>query len=303
MKKYIFLVVSIFILFLSFNSCDYPEDICGGPGDYPYDPFTAGVDVSIDRFLTLNVSKPPSYPQLCADENYIYIPVDNKILIFTEDLTLDRTITIDASVDLSVDLSVYQFTGSGLFVHDNKVVMDNYFVIKQDNEIIDVKVIYLQMNKDGTNRKLVTFSEDKYGYIDYNVISKKVMIFSKEDGGDKKVSEYEYDNLTENYVFDNSYDLFSNILVYKYRFNENTVWNLFLGGGEEGLVSELSQYAYEYIDNKIIVDSTPLDLIQLNYLHMAGTSDFAIVGDYIWLLSQKDEHNNTYRIMKVKPLP
>ena len=329
MKRRYFFLYLFFIIFLFLSAWCEPTD---SPVKWEYSPKKAGVEVLLNETFYFNDNE--YYPKMSTDENFVYVFLENKIIKLNKNnLTINSEILIDPIIDLSVDMDTYKYVkdgvygvyggyggyagygiyklgtyggyaGYGMITHNNKIVIYNHFVIMKDDKIIDTMIKYLQMDKDGNNKKLLTFNEVGFVIaIDYNVINEKVMMFSIPDGKNKRiVYEYSYNNATELYTFDNSYDCGWDTN----RYNGCITWGIYQRTGVHGFYGQLYKYRYEYGDGYYIIKRPEIKDIKTHYLHVGMLSDIAIDGDYLWLLSEGwwDKTTSSYccQLMKVKPL-
>lgn len=217
-------------------------------------------------------------------------------MLNNNDFSIHNKIIIDASTDLSVDTSTYNYStkrfSNGLITHNDKIVIYNYF---NNNIVVSPLLKYLQMDKDGSNKQLLTFNEiNDIQSITYNSSNSKIMIF-----GQVNDAEYIYDNGTKLYIFDNTYNYVGyNWNIIGKRFDSNIVWQ------KEEIdpvgASSLSKYNNEYNNGRLIISEQKLKEIYLHKLNF-HISDFIIDGEYLWLLSERTG-DGKYKLMKVKPL-
>ncbi len=338
MKKIYFLYIALIISLLFLLSGCYPPVIPEGDDKYSeYSPEKAGVEVLLDEIIPINMPNPPDSPLFSKCDTYIYLFFENKILKFEINnlSTIHSEISIDHSSDLSVDTTIYKYERSGMITHNNKIVLNIHF---SKIDAVDSKLTkYLQMDRDGNNKKLVTFNESAIiSYTHYNDSNGKIMLLSRQD----IILEYTYDeSMAEPYTLEETYEWDGSMASVRGIFNENLFYHSFdsFGGytfhfsympvptanyiesSEDRAIAPPEilymqpslppptayLYIYEYDYTTSSKPSKLLKTIDLGYLNIFEVSDIAIDGEYIWVLSKRT-HNNTignyFKIVKIKPL-
>ncbi len=292
MKKYLCFIFFIPLLFVLSCEKPIPHDI---PEDYEYDPEKAGVDVLLNKQVKLDSSLSP---MLAKDGNCIYLFDGYKIFVLNSDLNLSNTITIDIVIDLSVDISTYEYLSYGIIAHNDKIVTYSRFIIRDSNNtIVSSQTKYLQINSDSSGKKLVEFNDiNNVTEITYNSETQKIMIFGL-DSGSYLDGEYVYDDITDTYVYSNIYYRTGRFGA---KFNSSIVW--YEDFPTPSSYCSMTKHSYQYDGSLLSINNSVLKRIGLNYLHFTNMSDFVIDGEYLWLLSKKED-DNKYKIMKVEPLP
>jgi hypothetical protein len=248
-----------------------------------------------------------------------------------------NVILIDCESDLSVDTDMYsmrQNRSGRMIVHNNKILILVCFhnISSTGYGYVWYEFgVFLQMDTDGNNRKIVTFdevnTEEEIVDIGYNFVNDKIMLLGMHKINTFQYSysmyEYSYNDTDSTYTFYARYDydnsangLGDNEFDHSYHFKAYGFIHKFDGNIAYYPIVHvnclhnniLSSHLYKRIYNYRTEENASeiLKKIDLGYIDMPSLSDIAIDGRYLWLLSignyDRATERRYYNLMKVRPL-